>query len=147
MSILNQLTEDMKQAMKAREKLKLGTIRMLISELKNARIDSGKDLTPDDELQILTNAAKKRKEAIEAYQAANRQDLYEKEQQELEIIQQYLPEQMSGEEIDKKLDEIIESTGASGLKDLGRVMSEAMKVFKGRADGKKIQQIVREKLA
>jgi len=147
MSILNQLTEDMKQAMNAREKLKLGTIRMLIAQLKNARIDSGKDLTPDDELQILTNAAKKRKEAIEAFQAANRQDLYEKEQQELEIIQQYLPEQMSGEEVDEKLDEIIESTGASGLKDLGRVMSEAMKVFKGRADGKKIQQIVREKLA
>ena len=147
MSILIKLTEDMKQAMKAQEKLKLGTIRMIISQLKNAKIDSGKDLTPDDELQILMNAAKKRKEAIEAYQAANRQDLLEKEQQELEIIQQYLPEQMSGEEINKKIDEIIESTGASSLKDLGRVMSEAMKALKGRAEGKKVQQIVREKLA
>ena len=120
---------------------------MIISQLKNAKIDSGKDLTPDDELQILMNAAKKRKEAIEAYKAANRQDLLEKEQQEMEIIQQYLPEQMSSEEINKKIDEIIESTGASSLKDLGRVMSEAMKALKGRAEGKKVQQIVREKLA
>ena len=147
MSILEQLTEDMKQAMKAREKIKLGTIRMLISQLKNARIDSGKDLTPDDEMQIIMNAAKKRKEAIEAYQSANRQELLEKEQLELEIIQHYLPEQMSDEEIGKKIDEIIEVTGASSLKELGKVMSEAMKDLRGSADGKKVQQIVREKLA
>lgn len=147
MSILQQLTEDMKQAMKAREKLKLGTIRMLISQLKNERIDSGEDLTLDDEIRILMNAAKKRKEAIEAYQAGNRQDLLEKEQQELEIIQQYLPAQMSEEEIEKQIDEIIRSSGASSLKDLGKVMSETMKVLKGRADGKKVQQLVKEKLA
>ena len=71
----------------------------------------------------------------------------EKEQLELEIIQQYLPDQVSGEEINKKIDEIIELTEASSLKDLGRVMAEAMKVLKGRADGKKIQQIAREKFA
>jgi hypothetical protein len=147
MSILQQLTEDMKQAMKAREKLKLSTIRMLISQLKNERIDSGKDLTPDEEIQVLMNAAKKRKEAIEAYQAANRQDLLEKEQQELEIIRHYLPAQLSDEEIEQQINEIIQTSGASNIKDLGKVMSEAMKVLKGRADGKKVQQLVREKLA
>ncbi len=147
MSILQQLTEDMKQAMKAQEKLKLSTIRMLISQLKNEKIDSGKDLTPDEEVQILMNAAKKRKEAIEAYQKGNRQDLLEKEQQELEIIRQYLPAQMSDEEIQNQIDDIIQSTGASSIKDLGKVMSEAMKALKGRADGKKVQQLVREKLA
>jgi uncharacterized protein YqeY len=147
MSILQRLTEDMKQAMKAQDKLRLSTIRMLIAQLKNTRIDSGKDLMPDEEIQVLMNATKKRKESIEAYQAGNRQDLLEKEQQELEIIQQYLPAQMSDEEIDKKIDEIIESTGASSLKDLGKVMSEAMKVLKGRADGKKVQQLVKAKLA
>lgn len=147
MSILQQLTEDMKQAMKAHEKLKLSTIRMLISQLKNEKIDSGKDLTPDEEIQVLMNAAKKRKEAIEAYQRGNRQDLLEKEQQELEIIQQYLPAQRSEEEITEQIEEIIQSTGASSIKDLGKVMSEAMKILKGRADGKKVQQIVREKLA
>jgi uncharacterized protein YqeY len=147
MSILQQLTEDMKQAMKAQEKLKLSTIRMLISQLKNEKIDSGKDLTPDEEIQTLLNAAKKRKEAMEAYQKGNRQDLVEKEQQELEIIQQYLPAQMSDEEIAKQIDDIIQSTGASSIRDLGRVMSEAMKALKGKADGKKVQQLVREKLA
>jgi len=147
MSILQQLIEDMKQAMKTQNKIGLSTIRMLIAQLKNARIDSGKDLTPDEELAVFMNAAKKRKEAIEAYQSGNRRDLLEKEQQELEIIQQYLPTQLSEEEIDKKIDEIIESTGASSIKDLGKVMSEAMKVLKGRADGKKVQQLVRTKLA
>jgi len=147
MSVLQQLMEDMKKAMKAQDKIKLGTIRMVISQLKNARIDSGEDLTPEQEISILINAAKKRKEAIEAYQSGNRLDLMEKEQQELEIIQQYLPEQMSDDEIDKKIVEIIESTGASSLKDLGKVMSEVMKVMKGKADGKKVQQIVRAKLA
>jgi uncharacterized protein YqeY len=147
MSILQQLTEDMKQAMKAQEKLKLSTIRMLISKLKNEKIDSGKDLTPDEEVQILMNAAKKRKEAIEAYQKGNRQDLLEKEQQELEIIRQYLPAQMSDAEIQNQIDDIIQSTGASSIKDLGKVMSEAMKALKGRADGKKVQRLVREKLA
>jgi len=147
MSILQQLIEDMKQAMKAQEKLKLSTIRLLISDLKKEKIDSGKDLTPDQEIKILMSAAKKRKEAIEAYQAGNRQDLVEKEQQELAIIHQYLPAQMSAQEIAKQIDEIIQSTGALSMKDLGKVMSEAMKALKGRADGKIVQQLVREKLA
>ncbi len=147
MSLLEQLTTDMKQALKAQDKVKLSTIRMLISQLKNERIDSGGELTPDQELQVLMNAAKKRKEAIDAYQQANRLDLAEKEQQELAIIQQYLPAQLSDEQIAAKIDEIIVAVGASGLKDLGKVMAEAMKQLKGKADGKKVQQLVREKLA
>ena len=141
MSILQRLTEDMKQAMKAQEKLKLSTIRMLISQLKNEKIDSGKDLAPDEEIQILMNAVKKRKEAMEAYQKGNRQDLVKKEQQELVIIQQYLPAQMSDEEIAKQIDDIIQSTGASSIRDLGKVMSEAMKALKGKADGKKCSSL------
>lgn len=147
MSILLQLTEDMKQALKANDKLKLSTIRLLISQLKNVRIDSGKDLSPEEEISVLMNAAKKRKEAIEAYQSGHRPDLMEKEQQELEIIQQYLPVPMSDAEIEKAITEIMASTGASSLKDLGRVMSEAMKVLQGRVDGRKVQQLVRSKLA
>jgi len=147
MSLLQQLTEDMKQALKAQDKLKLSTIRLLISQLKNERIDSGGELTPDQELQVLMNAAKKRKEAIESYQQANRLDLAEKEQQELAIIQQYLPAQLSDEQLAAKIDEIIAAVGATSLKDLGKVMAEAMKQLKGKADGKKMQQLVREKLA
>ncbi len=147
MSLLQQLTEDMKQALKAQDKLKLSTIRLLISQLKNERIDSGGELTPDQELQVLMNAAKKRKEAIESYQQANRLDLAEKEQQELAIIQQYLPAQLSDEQLAAKIDEIIAAVRATSLKDLGKVMAEAMKQLKGKADGKKMQQLVREKLA
>lgn len=147
MSLLEQLTEDMKQALKAQDKLKLSTVRMLISQLKNERIDSGAELTEDQELQVLMNAAKKRKEAIDAYQQANRLDLAEREQQELAIIQQYLPTQLSDEQIAAKIDEIIAAVGATSLKDLGKVMAEAMKALKGKADGKKVQQLVREKLA
>lgn len=147
MSILQQLTDDMKQAMKAQEKLRLSTIRLLLAQLKNAKIDSGKDLTPDEEIQILMNAAKKHQESIEAFQAGNRPDLVEKELQELAIIRHYLPAQMSDHEIEKQIVEIIRSTGASGIKDLGKVMSETMKVLKGKADGKKVQQLVRAKLA
>lgn len=147
MSILQQLIEDMKQAMKAQDKMKLNTVRLLISQLKNVRIDSGKELTPEEEIAVLMNAAKKRKESIEAFKAGNRQDLIDKEQQELEIIQQYLPAQISDDEIQKTITEIIAATGASSLKDVGKVMSEAMKVLKGRADGKKVQEFVRSKLA
>ena len=98
-------------------------------------------------LSFLMSAAKKRKESIEAYQAGNRQDLLEREQQELDIINKYLPQQMSDEDVEKAIDEIIGLTGATSSKDLGKVMSEAMKVLKGRADGKKVQNIVRSKLA
>ena len=147
MSILQQLIEDMKQAMKAQDKIKLSTVRLLISQLKNARIDSGKELTPEEEIAVLMNAAKKRKESIDAFKAGNRQDLIDREQQELVIIQQYLPAQISDDEIQKTITEIIAATGASSLKDVGKVMSEAMKVLKGRADGKKVQEFVRSKLA
>jgi uncharacterized protein YqeY len=147
MSLLDVLTEEMKRALKAHDKVTLSTVRLLISQLKNERIDSGKELTPDDEIGVLMSAAKKRKESIEAYQAGNRQDLLEREQQELDIIQKYLPRQMSDDEVEKAIDEIMKSTGATNVNDLGKVMSEAMKVLKGRADGKKVQNIVRSKLA
>lgn len=147
MALLDVLTEAMKKALKAQDKVTLSTVRLLISQLKNERIDSGKELTPDDELRVLMSAVKKRKESIEAYQAGNRPDLLEKEQQELELIQKYLPQQMSDAEVEQKIDEIIKATDAVGKKDLGRVMSEAMKELKGRADGKKVQNIVRARLA
>ncbi|MDZ7264209.1 MAG: GatB/YqeY domain-containing protein [candidate division KSB1 bacterium] len=147
MSILQQITEDMKQAMKAQDKVRLSTLRLLLSQLKNAKIDSGKELTPDDEVAVLLNAAKKRKESIEAFEAGNRLDLAEREKQELAIIQQYLPAQLSDAEVEQKVAEVIASIGATSMKDMGRVMAEVMKALKGRADGKKVQEMVRSKLA
>ncbi len=147
MTMLQKLTEDMKSALKAKDDLKLRTIRLLISELKKQKIDSGHELTEEQEIATLMSAAKKRKEAVEVYQSTDRTDLLEKEQQELEIINQYLPAQLSDQEIENEIDSIISSVGATSLKELGKVMGEAMKKLKGKADGKKVQQIVRNKLA
>jgi uncharacterized protein YqeY len=147
MSVLEKISEDMKAAMKAKDRLRVSTLRTVMAQLKNERIAKQSDLTPEQELSILMNAAKKRKEAIEIYQTSSRNDLLEKEQQELAIISEYLPQQLSDEELDKVISEIIDRTGASSLKELGKVMAEAMKELKGKADGKKVQQLVRSKLA
>ena len=147
MSILEKISSDLKVAMKSKDKIRVETLRSLIAQLKNERISQGKDLSPEQELAVLMNAAKKRKEAIDIYEKSSRTDLLDKEKEELEIISEYLPEQLSDEEIEKTIAEIIERTGAASIKDLGRVMSEAMKELKGKADGKKVQQIVRSKLA
>ena len=147
MSLIEQMMTELKNAMKEKNKTRVDTVRLLISQLKNARIDSGDELTPEQEMQVLMSAAKKRKEAIQAYQSGGREDLLEKEQAELKIIEEFLPEQLSDEEIEKEVVAAIEQVGATGVKDLGRVMGEAMKKLKGRADGKKVQAIVRPKLA
>ncbi len=115
--------------------------------MKNARIDSEGELSPEQEMQVLLSAAKKRKEAIQAYKSGGREDLLEKELAELKIIEEFLPAQLSDEEIEKEVAAVIEQIGATGMKDLGRVMGEAMKKLKGKADGKKVQAIVRSKLA
>jgi len=146
MSIQNQLVEDMKAAMRAGEKVRLSTIRMLRAQLKDAAIAKGEALTPEEEMAVLTNAAKKRKESIKAYTDGGRDDLIAKERQELEIITTYLPKQLSEQEIENKVTEIIDKVGAVGLGDLGKVMREAMQEFKGRADGKLVQEMVRKKL-
>lgn len=146
MNIQIQLVEDMKAAMRAGDKVRLSTIRLLRAQLKDAGIAKGEDLTAEDEISVLTSAAKKRKEAIKAYADGSRDDLADKERQELDIITSYLPEQLSEVEIEKRVAVIIEKTGAVSLKDLGTVMREAMQEFKGRADGKLVQELVRKKL-
>jgi len=145
-SLLDRLTEDMKAAMKAGDKVRLGTIRLLRSQLKDAQISKRAELTPEEELAVLTNAAKKRREAIEAYKQSDRTDLLEQEEAELRIIQEYLPQQLSEEEIEAEVDRVIEEVGATSMRDLGRVMKQTMSRLKGRADGRTVQQIVRRRL-
>ena len=146
MSIQVKLTEDMKKAMKEGDKIRLSTIRLLLAQLKDTKIAKGDILSEEEEIAVLTSAAKKRKESIKAYAEGGREDLVERESKELEIISSYLPEQLSEKEIESKISQIIEKTGAVSLKDLGIVMREAMQEFKGRADGKLVQQLVRKKL-
>jgi uncharacterized protein len=147
MSLFETISNDMKVAMKARDQFLVNTLRLVMSQLKYAQIDSKEKLTPEQELDVLMNAAKKRKEAIEIYQKTDRTDLLETEQKELEIIKRYLPAPMSDAEISQIISDVVKNTGAAGMNDLGKVMGETMKILKGKADGKKIQEMVRQKLA
>jgi len=146
-SILDRLTEDMKTAMKSGDKERLSVIRLLRGQIKDAEINKRETLTEEEELSVLVNAAKKRKESIEAFVNANRHDLAEKEKAELAIIQTYLPAPLSPEEIDRIVQQAITTAGAQTIKDLGKVMPLVVAQTKGRADGKLVSELVRKKLS
>lgn len=147
MSLLEKLTKDMQTAMKAGEKDRLSTIRLLRGYLKDESINTRKELTESEEITVLVKAAKKRKESIEAYAQAGRDDLVAKEEAELELIQSYLPQPLTPEEIENIVDAAIRQVDAQRMQDLGKVMPIAIKMAGGRADGKEINAIVRKKLA
>jgi uncharacterized protein YqeY len=137
----------MKEAMKSGDKLKLETLRSIRAAfIEFDKSGSGKELNEEEEIKIINSLVKKRKESIEIFEKANRMDLAEKEKKELEILLSFLPAQLTEEEISKKLDEIIQQLGAKDPKDFGKVMGVAMKEFKGRADGKLVQSLVKAKL-
>ena len=147
MSLKDRLMQDMKEAMKARDQLRLSTLRLLISEIKNKEIDSKGELKDEDILSIIQKAVKQRQDSIAQYEKGGRQDLADKEKAELEILKAYLPEELSQEEILKIIDEAIAATGASSPKEMGKVMKEVMPKVKGRADGKLVNELVRKRLA
>lgn len=151
MSLKDRISEDIKTAMKAKDKIRLETVRSIKKVLLEKEVELrgvGKDtLTPEDEMGVLLQQAKQRKDAIAQYLHAGREDLAEKEQAELAIIETYLPEQMSDDKLEEVINEIITQVGATTAKDLGKVMGVAMKELKGKADGKKIQELVKSKLS
>jgi len=147
MSLLDTLTEDMKTAMKAGEKERLSTIRLLRGYIKDAEINKRTALTEEEEIAVLTGAAKKRRESIQAYEAAGRKDLADKEAAELTIISAYLPAQMDMGEVERIIEEAIAESGAQTIKDLGKVMPLVMGRTRGRADGKLVSELVRKKLS
>jgi uncharacterized protein YqeY len=147
MSIQAKLMDDMKIAMKAGDKLRLETIRGIRSQMKNSEIEKGRPLTEEDEIQVLLSAAKRRRESIEQFRLGNRLDRAAEEEKELGIIQEYLPKQMSEEEIFALVSQIIQEVSASSPNDMGKVMGKLMPQVKGRADGKIVQRIVQQKLA
>jgi hypothetical protein len=133
--------------MKNKNNDRMQVLRLLRSDLKKAKIDKKGEFTEEDAMNVITKAAKNRKESIESYKKGDREDLVKAEQKELEVIEEYLPEQMSDEEIKELVDEVIEETGASSMQDIGKVMSSIMPKVKGKADGSKVQAIVRSKLS
>ncbi len=147
--ISERLLEDMKSAMRAGDKDRLRAIRSLRADLQEKAIQSqrGDDgLTEDEELNVVQKAAKQRKDAIEQYEAAGREDLAEKEREELAVIEEYLPEQLSDDELTQEVRQIIEETGASSMQDMGRVMGKAMQKLKGKADGSRISSVAKDLL-
>ncbi|SMP17938.1 hypothetical protein SAMN06265339_1570 [Desulfurobacterium pacificum] len=146
MGLKEKLLQDMKEAMKAKDKVKLSTIRMINSLIKNAEIEKRGELTDEEIVQLLMKYAKQRRESIEMYEKGGRQDLVEKEKAELAIVESYLPKQLSEEEIRDIVKQAIEETGASSVKDLGKVMKVVMPKVKGKADGSVVNRIVREML-
>jgi len=144
--ITENLQEDLKTAMKEKDKLRVSTLRMLLSEMKNTQLAERGELSEEKELSVLTSYAKKRRESIKSYEQGGRDDLAESERKELEIVMAYLPEQMGEDEIGAEIEKIIAETGASGPQDMGKVMGQMMAKFKGRLDGGVVKTIAMEKL-
>jgi len=147
MTIKEKLKEDLKISLKSKDTIRLNTVRSIINAIKNKEIDLRRELNEEEIFQVLNSLAKQRREAIEQYEKGNRQDLADKEKKELNIILEYLPEQLSDEEIEKIVKETIEKVGASSLKDMGKVMKEVMPRVKGRADGRKVNELVKKLLS
>lgn len=148
MSLKEQLTEDMKQAMKAKEagKLRLSVIRMVRSAIKNVEIDSKKELSEEGVLDIVSKEVKMRRDSMEEFKKADRQDLVDQLEQEIAILLPYLPQQLTEAEVRALVSEAVATSGATSPKDMGKVMALLMPNVKGRADGKLVNNIVRELL-
>jgi len=147
MSLNDKINADIKEAMKARETLRLETLRSIraaILEFEKSCVD--REMTSDDELKILNSAVKKRRDAIEQYANAGRTEAAAKEQQELDILMSYLPSQLSADEVRDAIRGVIADVGATGPSDFGKVMGVAVKQLKGRTDGSTIQAVVKELL-
>lgn len=146
MSLAEKIRADLTESMKARNAERTSTLRMLQSAIKNEQINLMHELSDGEVLSVIQKAVKQRQDSIEQYEKANRPELAAKEKSEMELLRTYLPAEMSAEELESGITEIIASTGAQSKKDLGKVMKEATARFKGRADGKKIQEVVQRLL-
>ncbi len=140
-------TDDLKQAMKAGDTVKRSTIRMVLAAIHNAEIAKQAELEEGDVLGIVAKEVRQRQESIEAFKQGKRQDLVDQEEAEMAVLKEYLPEQMSREEVATAAAKVIEEVGAQGPKDKGKVMSQLMPQLKGKADGREINAIVTELLS
>lgn len=147
-SLLERLNADLKNAMRARDAMRTSVLRMLLTRIKEKQVEKSADAELDEAqiVQLLTSFAKQRRDSADAYEKGGRTDLMEKELQEREIVLSYLPEQLDDEAIRAAVQEIVTQVGASTPQDMGRVMGAAMKRLRGRAEGSRVQAIVREAL-
>ena len=145
--LAERLTEDLKQAMKDKDKLRLSVIRMVRAAIKNAEIEKRRPLGDDEILDVLNRELKQRQESLEEFEKAGRQDLSQQAQEEIRILRQYLPEPLDDQALAELIEVAIQETGAATKRDLGKVMSYLMPKVKGRADGKKVNQMVQQQLS
>ena len=144
--IIDRLQDDIKVAMKARESEKLEALRFLYSEIKNVGINEGRELTDDDALVVVGRLIKQRQESVEQFKKGGREDLVAREEMGINLYREYLPPQLSVEELKAIVAEAVAETSAAGLKDMGKVMKVLMPRVKGLAEGKVVNEVVREQL-
>ena len=147
MSLTARMEEELKQARLAREEVRRNALSLLLSSLRSAEKELQRPLSDDEELQVLQRERKKRVEAAEAFRNGGREEQAEAEERELSILEEFMPEPLSEDEIEEIVDDAIAEVGATSMAHLGRVMADVMPQIAGRADGSVVSQIVREKLA
>ena len=146
MSIKQTISEDMKTLMRAKDTARLGAVRLLQASIKQKEVDERIELTDDQVLSVIQKMLKQRKDSIEAYLKANRQDLIDQEQLEIDVLTKYMPEPLSDAEVSKIIDDVIAEVNATDMKDMGKVVGVLKSQISGRADMGQVSKIVREKL-
>jgi uncharacterized protein len=147
MTLIARLEDELTAAMKERDGTRRDALRLILSSLRSAEKELQRPLHDDEELQVLQRERKRRLESIEAFENAGRTEQAAKEQSELEVLEEFMPEPLSEDELERIVDDAIAEVGATSMRDLGRVMADVMPQIAGRADGSAVSQLVREKLA
>lgn len=146
MSLKAQISEDMKNAMRAKDSVRLGAIRLLQSAIKQREVDERIELNDQDVIAVIEKMLKQRRDSIAAYESANRQDLADVEKFEVSVLQKYLPQALSDDEVSALLEKVVSETGASGIKDMSKVMAAIRPLVVGRADMGKISGLIKTRL-
>ena len=146
-ALVARIEVELKEAMLAKEVVRRDALRLILSSLRSAEKELQRPLSTDEELLVLQRERKRRLESIEAFRDADREEQAEKEEDELDVLEEFMPEPISEEALERIVDEVIAEVGATSLRDLGRVMADVMPQVSGRADGGTVSQLVKEKLA
>jgi len=147
MTLITEIESQLTDAMRERDDLRRDTLRLILASLRGAEKELQRSLHEDEELQVLQRERKRRVEAAEAFRSAGREEQADQEEAELEILEEFMPEPLSEEDLEEIVDDVIAEVGATSMRDIGRVMADVMPQVAGRADGSAVSQLVREKLA
>ena len=147
MTLIEEIDDELKDAMRARDAERRDTLRLILNALRNSQKELQRPLSEEEELQVLQRERKRRIEAAEAFRTGGREEQAEAEERELEVLEEFMPEPLSEDELEEIVDDAIAENGATSMRDMGRVMADVMPQVSGRADGSVVSQLVKEKLA